>query len=61
VEFLMKKNRITVLKGVGKLLGGGRVEVAGETVEVHEARKIILATGSVPKEMAAWRPTACAC
>jgi dihydrolipoamide dehydrogenase len=48
VEFLMKKNKVTVLKGSGKLLGGGKVEVEGE---VHEARKIILATGSVPREM----------
>ncbi|MDR3672676.1 MAG: dihydrolipoyl dehydrogenase [Holophaga sp.] len=48
VEFLMKKNKVTVLKGSGKLLGGGQVEVDGER---HEARKIILATGSVPKEM----------
>ena len=51
VEFLMKKNKVAVLKGAGKLLGGGRVEVAGETAEVFEARKIILATGSVPKEL----------
>jgi dihydrolipoamide dehydrogenase len=51
VEFLMKKNKITVLKGSAKLLGGGRVEVAGDGVEVHGAAKIILATGSVPREM----------
>jgi dihydrolipoamide dehydrogenase len=27
VEFLMKKNKVTVLKGSGRLLGGGRVAV----------------------------------
>ncbi|BDU78621.1 dihydrolipoyl dehydrogenase [Mesoterricola sediminis] len=48
VEFLMKKNKISVLKGFGKLLGGGKVDVAGE---VHEAKRIILATGSVPREL----------
>jgi len=48
VEFLMKKNKVTVLKGAGLLLGGGRVSVEGE---VHAAKKIILATGSAPKEM----------
>jgi dihydrolipoamide dehydrogenase len=48
IEFLMKKNKVTVLKGAGKLLGGGKVQVEGE---VHEAKKIILATGSVPKEL----------
>ena len=46
IEFLMKKNKVTVLKGFGKLLGSGRVDVAGE---VHEAKRIILATGSAPK------------
>jgi dihydrolipoamide dehydrogenase len=46
IEFLMKKNKVTVLKGFGKLLGGGKVEVDGE---VHEAKRIILATGSAPK------------
>jgi len=48
VEFLMKKNKVTVLKGTGRLLGGGKVEVEGET---HDAEKIILATGSVPREL----------
>ncbi len=48
IEFLMKKNKVTVLKGFGKLLGGGKVQVEGE---VHEAKKIILATGSVPKAL----------
>ncbi len=52
IEFLMKKNKVQVLKGFGKLLGGGRVEVAGEAgAEVHTAKKIILATGSVPREL----------
>lgn len=51
IEYLMKKNKIQVLKGTGKLLGGGRVEVKGETTEVHTAKKIILATGSVPREL----------
>jgi dihydrolipoamide dehydrogenase len=46
IEFLMKKNKVTVLKGFGRLLGGGKVQVEGE---VHEAKRIILATGSAPK------------
>ncbi|MCE1230027.1 MAG: FAD-dependent oxidoreductase, partial [Firmicutes bacterium] len=48
IEFLMKKNKVTVLKGEGKLLGQGKVQVDGE---IHEAKKIILATGSVPKAL----------
>jgi dihydrolipoamide dehydrogenase len=51
VEFLMKKNKIAVLKGSARLLGGGKVEVKGEATETHEARKIILATGSAPRDM----------
>jgi dihydrolipoamide dehydrogenase len=51
IEFLMKKNKVQMLKGTGKLLGGGRVEVKGETTEVHTAKKIVLATGSVPREL----------
>jgi len=44
VEFLMKKHKVTVLKGEGSLLPGKKVKVGGET---HEARKaVIIATGS---------------
>jgi len=48
IEFLMKKNNVTVLKGFGQLLGGGCVKVNDDT---HDAKKIILATGSVPKDL----------
>jgi len=48
IEFLMKKNKVAVLRGFGKLLGGGGVSVGDE---VHEAKKIILATGSTPKDL----------
>lgn len=51
IEFLMKKNKVTVLKGFGKLMGSGKVEVKGETAEIHTAKRIILATGSVPREL----------
>jgi dihydrolipoamide dehydrogenase len=44
VEFLMKKHKVTVLKGEGSLLPGKKVKVGGET---HEAKKaVIIATGS---------------
>jgi len=48
IEFLMKKNKVTVLKGFGQLQGSGKVKV-GE--EIHDAKKIILATGSIPKDL----------
>jgi dihydrolipoamide dehydrogenase len=44
VEFLMKKHKITVLKGQGALQAGRKVKVGSE---VHEAKTaVILATGS---------------
>ena len=44
VDFLMKKHKITVLKGEGVLQGGESVKVGGE---VHTATKaVVLATGS---------------
>jgi dihydrolipoamide dehydrogenase len=43
-EFLMKKNKITVLKGTGTLEAGRKVKVGAE---VHEAKKaVVIATGS---------------
>ena len=44
VEFLMKKNKVTVIKGAGTLLPGRRVKVGAD---VHEAKKaVVIATGS---------------
>ncbi len=44
VEFLMKKNKITVVKGSGVLQPGKKVKVGGD---VYEARKaVVIATGS---------------
>jgi dihydrolipoamide dehydrogenase len=48
VSYLMKKNKIDVLTGTGKVLGEGRLSVTddkGETQEV-EAKAIVIATGS---------------
>ena len=43
VEFLFKKNKITWLKGSGRVLGAGRVDVAGTE---YAAKHIVIATGS---------------
>ena len=53
VEYLFKKNKVTVIKGSGKVLAGKRVEVTPleGAAEVHEADHIILATGSRPAEL----------
>ncbi|RTE88812.1 dihydrolipoyl dehydrogenase [Bradyrhizobium sp. LVM 105] len=47
VEFLMKKNKIDVLKGTGKILGTGKVEVSADgKSQVIETKNIVIATGS---------------
>jgi len=44
VEFLMKKHKVTVIKGTGALLPGKKVKVGAD---VHEAKKaVVIATGS---------------
>jgi dihydrolipoamide dehydrogenase len=52
---LFKKNNITWLQGHGKLVEGGttwKLEVAGEKgVERHEAKNVIIATGSKPRAL----------
>ena len=43
VEFLFKKNKVTWLKGSGRILGAGRVSVDGTE---YACRHIVIATGS---------------
>ena len=44
VEFLMKKHKVTVIKGAGTLMAGKKVKVGAD---VHEAKKaVVIATGS---------------
>ena len=43
IEFLFKKNKIDWLKGAGKIVAAGKVDVAGT---VHETKNIVIATGS---------------
>ncbi|MGH9622416.1 MAG: dihydrolipoyl dehydrogenase [Bryobacteraceae bacterium] len=53
IDFLMRKNKVDVLKGAARLLGGGRIEVSGETVE---SRNIILAAGSEARMLPGLQP-----
>jgi dihydrolipoyl dehydrogenase len=47
VEFLMKKNKIDVLYGAGKILGAGKVEVSSNgKSQTVETKNIVIATGS---------------
>ena len=43
IEFLFKKNKITWLKGYGRIVSAGQVDVGGT---VHTAKHIVIATGS---------------
>ena len=52
VTGLMKKNKIAVHMGSGKLLGGGKLEVTGEKgAETLEAKHIIIATGARARDL----------
>ena len=50
VEFLLKRENVRVVRGVGRLMDGHTVEVTGEDgkKETVSARSIVIATGSVP-------------
>jgi len=49
VEFLMKKNKVTYLKGEARIAGPGKVAVDGaDGAQLLEARHIVIATGSAP-------------
>ena len=43
IEFLFRKNKVTWLKGTGRIVAAGRVDVDGA---VHETKHIVIATGS---------------
>ncbi|HHH50229.1 MAG TPA: dihydrolipoyl dehydrogenase [Saprospiraceae bacterium] len=53
VSFLMRKNKIEVINGTGKLLRGKKVEVTDNegNKKTYEAKNIILATGGRAKQL----------
>lgn len=53
IAFLMKKNKIDVIMGTGKLAAAGKVEVtdAAGAKKVYDAKHIILATGARSREL----------
>jgi dihydrolipoamide dehydrogenase len=48
VEFLMKKNKIDVLRGTGRILGPGKIEIKGGDgrSQTVETKNVVIATGS---------------
>ncbi len=55
VQFLMKKNKIDVIMGFGKLVAPGKLEVtaADGSKQIQEAKNIIIATGGRARELPA--------
>lgn len=60
VQFLMKKYKVDVLYGYGRLIGGGKIDIQPSTnmdgekigeARTIEAKHIILATGARPREI----------
>jgi len=53
VQFLMKKNKIDVIMGFGKVVSKGKIEVAGNdnNKQTVEAKHIIIATGARSREL----------
>ena len=53
IQFLMKKNKIDVIMGVGKIKKGGKVEIktADGITKEYEAKNTILATGGRSREL----------
>jgi dihydrolipoamide dehydrogenase len=53
VQFLLRKNKVSVVSGRGRLDGPGRLAVtgAGGEISVVEAGAVIVATGSRPKQL----------
>jgi dihydrolipoamide dehydrogenase len=54
IDYLMRKNKIQVVKGQGSIAGKGKVEVTlseGGGKQALETKNIVLATGSVPKAL----------
>ena len=52
IDYLFKKNKVTTLRGFGRLTGPNEVEVAGaDGTTAYGAKNIIIATGSVPRDI----------
>lgn len=48
IDFLMKKNKIDVLKGVGSFIDKNTIKISGEQELTIQTDKVIIATGSKP-------------
>ncbi|MEI7978014.1 MAG: dihydrolipoyl dehydrogenase [Bacteroidota bacterium] len=51
IDFLMKKNKIDVYKGIGSFVTKNQIKITGETEQVIDTDKVIIATGSKPASL----------
>jgi dihydrolipoamide dehydrogenase len=51
IDFLMKKNKIDVYKGIGSFVTKNKIKISGEKTEEIETDKVIIATGSKPSSL----------
>ncbi len=57
VKFLLKKNKVTVIEGEGKLHGAGKIDVRGKKEEHSvQAKHIIIATGARARTLPGLEP-----
>ena len=51
IDYLMKKNKVDVFKGIGSFVSKNIIKVSGEKEEQIETDKVIIATGSKPASL----------
>ena len=57
IDFLMRKNKVDVVKGHARLLGGSKIEVKNDAgAQTIEAKHIIVATGSEARMLPGFEP-----
>ncbi|WP_350334030.1 dihydrolipoyl dehydrogenase [Coralliovum pocilloporae] len=56
VGFLLKKNKVTVIKGEATLTAPGKIKVAGENAGDYTAKHTIVATGARPRALPGLEP-----
>ena len=58
ISGLMKKNKVDVINGYGKVLGKGRVEISkdGNKIEEISAKHIVIATGARARVLKGFEP-----
>lgn len=54
LEGLIKSHKVQIIKGTAEITGPHEIKILGEHPEIIEAEKIIVASGSRPKEIAAF-------